>query len=260
MTIMNYYKRIIHQFGSLVQKAYLSCPQRVECNLCAWRGRHLISDSWHPHTVCPRCKSEVRHRLLVAALTYIDSVSCNKVIRNKELLHFAPEQMLEAYFSNYTARYTSADLLKKDVDVALDISNMADIGSCEVDVVIACDVLEHVADDILAIREIHRVLRLWGYAIITVPQMDGLANTFEDKTIIDSISREQTFGQSDHLRIYGDNFPHILESSGFAVTIISEDDFTDDIARKYVLYPPTLSEKTLATNHRKVFFAQKRTE
>jgi SAM-dependent methyltransferase len=48
---------------------------------------------------------------------------------------------------------------------------------------IACDVLEHVPDDHRAMREIHRVLRRGGYAILTVPQQDGLAETLEDATI-----------------------------------------------------------------------------
>jgi SAM-dependent methyltransferase len=48
---------------------------------------------------------------------------------------------------------------------------------------IACDVLKHVPDDHRAMREIHRVLRRGGYAILTVPQQDGLAETFEDATI-----------------------------------------------------------------------------
>ena len=46
--------------------------------------------------------------------------------------------------------------------------------------------------------------------------------TYEDDTITDKREREKIFGQYDHLRIYGKDYPQRLRESGFDV---SEDDF-----------------------------------
>jgi hypothetical protein len=90
-----------------------------------------------------------------------------------------------------------------------------------------------------------------------VPQKDHLERTFEDPSIRSPAERERQFGQSDHLRIYGDDFPNLLESAGFCVTSIDEHSFPADLAQRHVLYPPQRSPHPLATNFRKVFFARK---
>ena len=48
-----------------------------------------------------------------------------------------------------------------------------------------------------------------------------------------------------------------LESHGFTVMIIDERNFALEIVQKHVLFPPVLSNHPLATNHRKLYFAQK---
>ena len=115
----------------------------------------------------------------------------------------------------------------------------------------------HIENDIEAIWEIYRILSSGGYAILTVPQKDNLDRTFQDSTIQSPKEREHIFGQSDHLRIYGNDFPAHLESAGFKVTMINESSFSDEMVKKYVPFPPVLFEMPLATNYRKIFFAQK---
>jgi len=250
-------KRVLNKLKSLATLRYISFPDLVQCNLCGWKGRRFLSDSWHPYSVCPRCHSEVRHRLLIASLTYIEGISYEVICQNKQMLHFAPELMIQSILQQYAAKYVTADFLRQNVDLRLDISNMVALKDNEFDLVIACDVLEHVPNDIKAMQEIHRILRKGAYAILTVPQKDFLEETFEDPTVIDPQIRTHLFGQFDHLRIYGDNFQKILESVGFQVKVINESNFPNEIVKKYVLFPPILSDKPLATNYRKVFFAQK---
>jgi SAM-dependent methyltransferase len=134
---------------------------------------------------------------------------------------------------------------------------MQGVESGEYDLLIACDVLEHVKDDKLAMREVSRVLRGGGYAILTVPQKDGLEVTYEDPTITDPLERKKHFGQLDHLRFYGQDFPRFLEAAGFQVAVVDEKSFPEAIVKKHVLFPPILSTTPLATNYRKVFFAHK---
>lgn len=251
-------KRAFHKGKRLVNELLNSYPKIRECNICGWQGRRFGSDGWHPYTICPSCRSEVRHRLLAAALSHGGDLFDENILRGRDVLHFAPEAAVRDVLQKYADRYVTADFLRKDVDLNLDITGMSSVKSNEFDLVIACDVLEHVADDIKAMQEILRVLRVGGYAILTVPQKDNLEETFEDKTVVNPAERERIFGQWDHLRIYGNSFPRILESVGFKVTVINEANFSDEVVKRHVLFPPVLSKHPLATNYRKVFFAQKK--
>jgi predicted SAM-dependent methyltransferase len=154
-------------------------------------------------------------------------------------------------------KYISADIDKEDVDMRLDMCNMSGVADNSFDLVIACDVLEHVPDDSAALCEIHRVLTLHGWAILTVPQKDNLPTKYEDHTVTTPEGRKEAFGQEDHLRIYGNDFGQFLEAHGFAVTIIDERNFDSRMVQEHVLFPPILSNHPLATNYRKVYFGQK---
>ena len=96
------------------------------------------------------------------------------------------------YFQN-KSQYVTADYDKTDVDLNLDISNMSTIADGEFDLLIASDVLEHVYDDKKAISEIHRILKINGRAILTVPQKDNLKSTIEDLSNLSEIDREKKF-------------------------------------------------------------------
>jgi ubiquinone/menaquinone biosynthesis C-methylase UbiE len=79
-------------------------------------------------------------------------------------------------------------------------------------------VLEHVKDDILALSEIRRVLKPGGWAILLVPFFNPVADvTIEDNSITDPRQRESLFGQSDHVRKYGNDYPDRIRRSGLAV-------------------------------------------
>lgn len=253
-----------------VRETYLMTSQiyynlagnEVECNICHYKANKLASDSWHLYCICPNCRSTVRHRLLIAALTLLDEFSFEKLIDGKNVLHFAPEKRLEKIMRSRAALYKTADFFTegysyKNIDYNLDISAMKIIQDGSYDCVIACDVLEHVPDHMKAIREIYRILRPGGYCVLTVPQKDNLQTTIEDLSITNPKERERVFGQYDHLRIYGNDFVTMLEKNGFDVTAVNEDFFDKETVQKYVLFPPVLSKNPLATNYRKVFFGRK---
>lgn len=194
---------------------------------------------------------------MVAAMHAFEQISTDTLVKDKKVLHFAPEPVLTALLINESNRYLTADFMRDDVDLKLDICDMCTLDDGSFDLIVACDVLEHVMSDSLALEEIFRVLSPEGWAILTVPQKDGLAETFEDKSITTEAGRLEAFGQEDHLRIYGENFPEIIESHNLAVITIDEQNFKDEIVQKHVLFPPQLSPHPLATNYRKIFFAQK---
>lgn len=247
-------KKIIKNF---YQSASLSFPRNVQCNICGWEGSHFLSDSWHTHIICPKCRSQIRQRLFVAALQNIEKLSFAKIISNRTILHFAPEELISSFIRKESSQYVTADFSRKDCDLKLDMSSMPQIKDEQFGVVIAFDVLEHVPDYQKAIEEIHRILCSDGFAIFTVPQKDNLEKTYEDSSIISPEDRTKHFGQWDHLRIFGDDFTQIVESKGFSVTAVNEADFSKDMVNRNVLFPPVLSRHPLATNYRKVYFCRK---
>jgi len=235
----------------------------VSCNICKFKANKLNSDSWHLYTICPRCQSGVRQRLLWEALCSLEEVNLRNLITDKKVLHFAPEHILRDLIRKTASLYKTADFFAGDytypnIDYNLDISAMPKITDSSYDCLIACDVLEHVQDHHSAFMEINRVLKPGGYCILTVPQKDGLQVTLEDLSITDPAEREKAFGQSDHLRIYGADFAKMLDHSGFDVFTVNEQSFPAETVRRFVLFPPVLSEQPMATNHRTIYFGKKR--
>jgi len=172
------------------------------------------------------------------------------------ILHFAPEPSIGSRLQTLASQYTTADI-KSNCDLQIDMTNMVGVESLSYDVVVAFDVLEHVPDFRIALEEVNRILAHDGHAILTVPQKDDLALTYEDANIATPRDRAIHFGEADHLRIFGDDFADIVESKGFSVTAVDESGFREQQQKKNVLCPPIRSENPLATNYRKVFFCKK---
>ena len=78
-------------------------------------------------------------------------------------------------------------------------------------------VLEHVYDDEKAMKEIYRVLKHEGKAILQVPVDNALAKTIDGRDISDQNLRNKLFGQYDHLRIYEPDYYDKLIKVGFKV-------------------------------------------
>jgi SAM-dependent methyltransferase len=230
----------------------------VTCNVCGWVGAAFTDDCWHPGTICPNCRSQVRHRMLAACLdgkASIPGLSEAELLHGKEILHFAPERQLRERIQAAAAEYVTADFERGDCDHRLDISTMPEIADARFDVVIACDVLEHVPDDAAAFREIRRILRPGGTAILTVPQKDPPAETDEDPEVADETARESRFGQKDHVRMYGDDFAARIHAAGMDVRTIDQTAFDREVIARHVLHPPQSNSSPLATNHRRLYFA-----
>ncbi len=107
--------------------------------------------------------------------------------------------------------------------------DITDIGieSMSFDLIICNHVLEHVVDDRKAMRELFRVLKPGGLAILQVPIAMLTEETVEAPSITDPAERERRFGQSDHVRIYGLDYPNRLREAGFFVVTPTPLDFLD---------------------------------
>jgi ubiquinone/menaquinone biosynthesis C-methylase UbiE len=105
------------------------------------------------------------------------------------------------------------------VSAILDMTELA-IRDQAFDVIVASHVLEHVADDRVAMRELLRILRPGGTALVMVPRDASRAVTFEDPTITTPEDRQAAYWQADHVRLYGRDFEDRLRAAGFEVEFV----------------------------------------
>lgn len=131
------------------------------------------------------------------------------------MLHFAPEQSLEANLRPLLGNgYVTTDLNLKRVDRREDLTKLT-FEDETFDLIYCSNVLEHIEDDAAAMKQIFRVLSPGGCAIIQVP-IEG-RETYEDASIVDPRERWKHFGQADHVRLYGEDIKDRLEEVGFQV-------------------------------------------
>ncbi len=166
---------------------------------------------------CPSCDASDRERLYAL---YLDRVlAAGNPARRYRLLEFAPSFGLSRKLRRQPLiDYRSADLYRNNVDDRVDITDMRAYADGSFDVVLCSHVLEHVPDDRRAMRELHRILRPDGFAIVMVPLVHGVDETNEDPAIDTPALRWKYFGSDDHVRQYGRrDFADRLAAAGFAV-------------------------------------------
>ena len=135
----------------------------------------------------------------------------------RRVLDVGPAKAVADWFEQQPETdYVSLDLESPVAQVHADVTELP-FEDETFDLVVCNHVLEHVVDDRSAVREVFRVLRPGGQALFQVPPSDR-AETYEDATITDPAERERAFGQYDHVRICGDDYPSRIAEAGFEVT------------------------------------------
>jgi ubiquinone/menaquinone biosynthesis C-methylase UbiE len=121
---------------------------------------------------------------------------------------------MKQFEAKHGEQYVTADIESPLAKVKMDIHEMP-FADNRFDYVLCNHVLEHVRDDIKAMQEITRVLKPGGQAILQVPFFSPVPeHTFEDHTITDKRERERIFGQDDHVRKYGNDYPDRMKQAG----------------------------------------------
>lgn len=184
------------------------------------------------NALAPWSLSLERHRLIWLYLKNETEIFQNHC----KFLHIAPEYCFIKAFRKFTnIEYITADLNSPWADIQFDVQKIP-FDDNVFDIVMCNHVLEHVDDDYIAMKEIYRILKPGGWAILQVPIDNKLETTYEDRNITRPAEREKHFGQSDHLRMYGRDYGKRLSNAGFNVVA---DDFINRIdpalIKKYAL-------------------------
>jgi SAM-dependent methyltransferase len=169
---------------------------------------------------CYWCLSTDKERLLYLYFTRVFKIPENT--SHYTVLHCAPELCLYKLLRRLpTVDYIPADLCPEKYPFAKHIRKIdlchIDLISDSIDLIIANHILEHIPDDRQAMKELYRILKPGGKALLQVPISQILEVTIEDFAVTDEREREARFGQSDHCRIYGRDYFERLASAGFSV-------------------------------------------
>jgi SAM-dependent methyltransferase len=163
LTVAN---RLDRSVSRALPAALVRHPRR--CPACGYAGR--FSTAWaltgrRAEAYCPACHAAERHRLQALV---VDQLAGRRDFASMSMLHVAPEPILQGRFRDAFGSYTTADLVRDDVDLNVDLTDMP-LETGSYDVVYASHVLEHIPDDRAAIAEIRRVLAPGGFAVLPVP-------------------------------------------------------------------------------------------
>jgi SAM-dependent methyltransferase len=206
----------------------------VECPVCGSTFRKFLpyGVNSRSNVLCPACLSLERHRLIWLYL----QKQTDFLTKPRRVMHVAPEQCFYTRFRQYKhIDYVTADLESPMADHHFDLHDIPFEGN-SFDMILCNHVLEHVTDDRRVMSEFLRVLRPGGFAILQVPLEPNREETFEDPSITDPRQREKYFGQKDHLRVYGRDYPNRLRECGFNVEELPvSQTFSKDMVSRYRL-------------------------
>lgn len=134
----------------------------------------------------------------------------SEMLKGKRVLHIAPEAKCRPWMVEAARQvgfsYATADGFSEDVEYHVDLCALP-FTEGQFDFIIVHRVLEHVIDDVSALKEMARVLPKCGVLNISVPEQMYMAKT-ADWRVPDPDAHQ-------HFRIYGRDFPDMLAAAGF---------------------------------------------
>ena len=218
-------KKIIFKYEPVFRGIYYQFYKgnNFHCNICS-KGLSKFIEVPNGDKLCPNCGSSSRDRRLWQLL---DSEFLKVKIG---ILDFSPSRCIYRTLKknpliSYTSTDLSGDFLSEE---KYDITNI-DTRNDSYNLIICYHVLEHIENDIQAMKELYRVLRNKGTCIVQTPYKDG--EIYENPSAKTEEERLQHFGQKDHVRIYSVNgLKERLTDSGFQVEVRK---FNEDIDNEF---------------------------
>lgn len=230
-----YIKKIIplRYYNSLIslKKFLCSIPYTgfsFECPCCGGHFRKFLTygDPPRMNAQCPRCEALERHRILWPFLM-------NKTNLFKEqlkILHIAPEYSFQKILKSLpNLDYLSADIESSLAMIKFDLTGIP-FNDNTFDVIICVSVLEFVKDGARGMKEICRVLKPGGWAILNSLmdyKLDLTKEFYSDSKLTDSV----TLNNDSLARIYGRDYIDKLKEAGF---VVEEIDYCSELGNKIV--------------------------
>lgn len=235
-------QRFSHVAAKMMSIFYLG--NKVECTVC---GRHYSSFlpygrvRTRKNALCPNCLALERHRLMWLYL----QEKTNFLTDNLKVLHVAPELcFLKKFDALDNLDYITADLESPWAKVHFDVHEIP-FEDDTFDVVICNHLLEHVEDDRKSLKELYRVMKPGGWGIMQSPINPSREVTDEDRSLKTPKEREEKYGQNDHLRDFGLDYPERLKAGGFKVVV---DEFVKSLPEEKIKRHALLTGGSLTVN------------
>lgn len=182
-----------------------------ECTICNTKLKKWII-LHNQDKICPNCGSLARDRRLWQL------IENSYLTEDIKVLDFSPSRCLYRKWKKQNASYNATDLSGDFIsDNQYDITSIPEDDNT-FDLILCYHVLEHVADDLSAMKELHRTLKPTGTLFVQTPFKEG--EIYEDYTITSTEDRLRHFGQEDHVRIYSiEGLKSRLIQSGFETEV-----------------------------------------
>ena len=177
----------------------LDVAEMISCNICGWTAESFKPLYDMGDVYCPSCGSYERHRALVYYLEHEGILAGSGTALE---IGSGLVRAIRLYLEKRPWTYYSLDCWATAgaVDVCGEASDLPFSSAC-FDLVVCTHVLEHVEDEFAALREIRRVTRSSGLALIQVPYDDTVFATKENE--LPSNGRARTGCHYHHRRNYG---------------------------------------------------------
>jgi SAM-dependent methyltransferase len=186
---------------------------------------------------CPFCRSHDRERHLIL---FFEKLGFWDRLSGASVLHIAPEKRLAARIEACApARYVKGDLVPSRAEIEpLDVTAIR-YPDGTFDWLFCNHVLEHVPNDAQALRELFRVLKPGGTAILQTPFAAGIDQTLDNSAEIDTDEKRiEFYGQEDHVRLYGRDLFERIRAAGFVLDLKKHADVLPDVdAARYGVNP-----------------------
>lgn len=209
------------------------------CPLCGWRGYRFEPFGniavHRPDALCPACGSLERHRAVHLLVK-------DRIGSGHKVLHAAPEQIMIPWLVRRSCEYLNFDLYNPAMR-KMDITAL-DLPDCSKTLIWCSHVLEHIPDDMKALRELYRVLEPGGLLVLQVPICGEV--TYEDDTVTSEQARLEKFLQEDHVRLYGRDLKQRIEAAGFSCEMLTTASFSHAKQQLYGLTHQVFREVFLA--------------
>lgn len=159
-------RKTLHGAGRAMALAGVLPGPRFRCPLCGFIGSFPTTygaNAPRRYCRCPRCGAAERHRLQRLVIERVQGL----LPPGARGLQFAPDPMTPV-LRDLCSEFITADIMPGPGSITLDMTRM-DLPDAAFDLVYASHVLEHIPDDGAAIRQVHRILKPGGIAVLPVP-------------------------------------------------------------------------------------------